>query len=83
MAFVQAMAGRALGGDLSETIWAIADGVIDGVLVKKAPLAWIIKVAGIGVIPLVFPSAPIPKGMKTHNIGQVGMLVGMLLTGGA
>jgi len=71
--------GLRVGTEVVDAITAIISGAIDGYCLKK-DLAWafILKNIGIPIAGLFVPA--IPKGMKDHSVGQLGMLITLLIS---
>jgi len=66
-------------GTWLDDVIAIGAGVLDGYLLEKIPIAFIVKNVGIPVASLFFR---VPDGLKKESEGMLGLLIYVLLSGG-
>jgi len=63
-----------------DDIIAVGSGVLDGYLLEKMPMAFLVKNVGIPIASLFIKG--IPDGLKKESEGMLGLLIYVLLSGG-
>jgi len=73
------MRGIGLGSEMIDYASAFASGVVDGFLLKgNLDIVFLIKNIGIPVAD-IFAKGLIPKGLKDHAVGQLGLIAILML----
>jgi len=76
---IQQLLPKLGGAEIVDAITAILSGAIDGYTIKH-DLVWVFILKNIGIpVASIFVKG-IPKGMKDHSIGQLGMLITLLVS---
>jgi len=73
------MRGIGLGSEMVDYVSAFASGLIDGWLLKEDwDIVFLIKNIGIPVAD-IFAKGLVPKGLKDHAVGQLGLIAVLLM----
>jgi len=71
--------GVGLGAEMMDYLTAIVSGAVDGFLLKSdLDIVFLIKNIGIPITD-IFAKGLIPKGLKDHAVGQLGLIAVLLL----
>jgi len=77
--------GLGVGADISDKIWALVSGAIDGACASSktgtwGSLLWLVKSLGVPIADLF--GFKLPKGLVTHSTGNLAMILTIWLLGG-
>jgi hypothetical protein len=76
---IQQLIPRLGGSELIDAVTAILSGAIDGYSLKH-DMVWLFILKNIGIPVASIFVRGIPKGMKDHCVGQLGMLVALMIS---